>query len=81
MTPFKYAKAVTPNNGADNILNAGGAACKSRGIIVTVTGTLSFLDAKGGTNIINAVAGVVYPIETKRILATGTTATGIYAGW
>lgn len=82
MTPYRYAEAVTPNDNADNILNDTSASCRCRGIMVGVSGTLSFINGSGGVSqITNLVVGQIYPISTKRILAAGTSATGIIALW
>lgn len=78
----KFAKTVTKHDTVDNILDGAGIACKSRAIMVGVTGNVAFLDGNGDSAVITAlVAGVIYPIETRRILSTSTTATGIIALW
>ena len=74
IAPPEYGAAVTPNDGVDlpeltRALNVAGA-----GNIALVT--------EGGSSVtINVAAGVVFPINARRILATGTTATGIVALW
>lgn len=76
MTPLNVVLAVTPNDTTD--LPSG----NTRAFFATAAGNIAFQDSQG-----NAVAFVVTAtmvgqliwIRAKRILATGTTATGIYA--
>jgi len=83
MDRFKFVKTVTPNDGADNILNAQSSpqACESRIILCAVGGTISFKDGNNDTVSFTAIANILYPISTRRILSTGTAATGITALW
>jgi hypothetical protein len=73
--PIMSVKAVTPSDSVD--LPDG--AC--RGLIVNGTGNLSFITANGET--VTLTIGTswfgVQNISARRILATGTTATGIFA--
>ena len=66
---------VTPADGAD--LPDG--PCK--GVVCTAGGNVSVqLTPAAGTAVLTALlAGVVYPMSVSRILATGTTATGVFA--
>ena len=48
------------------------------GFIVTVAGTIQFTNIRGGTVTLTVLAGLIYPIATKRVWSTGTTATGVY---
>lgn len=72
-SPGSAFAAVTPNDSAD-------LAVQPRFLIVGVGGTISCNDARGVTTSITVTAGVI-PIRPIRILATGTTATGIVACW
>jgi hypothetical protein len=66
--------SVTPSNTVD--LSIG--FC--RGILVGVAGSLSVIGTSGVTMTFpTLIAGVVHPICATRILATGTSATGIVA--
>jgi tagatose-1,6-bisphosphate aldolase len=49
------------------------------GFYANATGSLAFLDAFGNSASINVtIAGTIYPIRAKQILATGTTAGNIF---
>jgi len=67
---FDSAVACTPNDSTQLDASAfiiGGAA-----------GTIAIQNQLGTTiSIANGLAGVVYPISVVRVMATGTTATGI----
>lgn len=78
---YKFAEDVTKNDAADNILDDAGVACHSRAIVVGTTGVIAFINGNGNPSKFTAVAGVIYPIQTKRILSTDTTAVGISALW
>lgn len=65
--------AVMPNNGTD--LPSG----VTNGIAVNADGNIAFHDADGNVATRAVFAGYDYPWEVRRVLATGTTATGIYA--
>lgn len=62
---------VTPNDGADlDVL--------TRALMVTGEGNVTAIFKDGTTLTLPGLAvGVVYPVRVSRILATGTTATGI----
>lgn len=65
--------AITPNDGTDLTKDAAG-------IYVGVTGNIVLNTAKGMTLTFVAVpAGTILPIDTRRVLATGTTATNLIA--
>lgn len=50
----------------------------TRGILVTVAGAVAVEYQDGTTHTIGELAqGVIHPLQVRRILATGTTATGI----
>lgn len=69
-TPIGFdAIAVTPADATD-------LAYPVRGLLVAVAGTIALVTPAGTALTITAPAGFV-PIGAKRILATGTTATGI----
>lgn len=54
----------------------------SRGIIVTVSGTIEFKRHDGTTLVLPPLAaGVVHACRTTEIVAAGTSATGIVAVW
>lgn len=52
-----------------------------QGIMVTVAGNVVCRNLAGQDITIPVPVGVILPISTRRILATGTTATGIIAFW
>lgn len=65
---------VTPNDGVDLMV-----PCEA--LLVNVAGNLVFRNTVGtDITITGAVAGQVIPIKTRRVLATGTTAT-VTAMW
>lgn len=72
-SPAQAAFAITPNDGAD-------LAQPIRQITINVSGTVSFVGRDGATYTTGTLPIGSYPLETSRIRATGTTATGI-TGW
>lgn len=73
-SPSNSFFAVTPND-STNLANG-----ECRGIYVGVSGDVSVLNELGTTTVlVGVLAGVVHPFGTKRIRATGTTATNIIA--
>jgi hypothetical protein len=72
--PAANAAAITPNNGAD-------LAANTRGLYVGVSGDVKVDMVTGGTGItfVSLAAGIVHPLQVKRVYATGTTATSIVA--
>lgn len=73
--PARNAVAVTPNDSAD-------LTAVTRGVMVGVSGNVSVnMSGSGSAVVLPLTAGQLYPIAVSRILATGTTATGIVAIW
>lgn len=79
-TPVVDMVAVTPADGTD--LQYGGAAQASRGFWVNAAGNI-VIDTPNGNTVTLTIsatqAGTIVWIKCKRIRATGTTATGIFA--
>lgn len=78
-SPFKGGKQLTPSDSTD-------VTASHRALWIGVGGTLAvvLLDVDGVTR--NSVSttvgdGSIFPARVLRVLATGTTATGIVAGW
>lgn len=71
--PAENHFAIVPSDGTD-------LAIVPRCIILTAAGNVAMHDADGVAITYTLLAGVPYPFRPKRILATGTTATGII-GW
>lgn len=69
-SPALYIEAITPNDGAD-------LARVTRALNVAQGGTVRVVTAAGVTGDVHIAAGVAFPIRVRRVLATGTTATGI----
>lgn len=65
---------VTPNDNAD-------LPIKPKMIHVNGGGTVAMLDADGTLGTFTFASGAEKPLRPHRILATGTTATGILACW
>lgn len=76
---IKSALAVDPS-AADVALSR-----ITRGIYVGVSGNLAvqFSDDADASSVVltNLVAGVWHPMQVQKVLKTGTTATGIFAGF
>lgn len=77
--PFRGGKPLVPSDGAD-------ITAPHRALWVGTGGTVAFvvLDADGTTRNTLATSvgdGSVLPFAVLRLMATGTTATGIVAGW
>lgn len=54
----------------------------TRGVLVTVAGALAVEYADGTQHVIGEVAqGIAHPLQIRKVLATGTTATGISVFW
>jgi hypothetical protein len=70
-SPVTGGFEVTPDDGADLTI-------MPRALMVAGGGDVSVI-LKDGTSLTlpGLAAGVMYPVRTRRILATGTTATGI----
>ena len=76
MTPINVVLAVAPNDTTD--LPAGNA----RAFFATAAGNIAFQDTQGNAVafvVSSTLVGQIIWIRAKRILNTGTTATGIYA--
>ena len=71
-SPAWKATSVTPNDGAD--LTQTFARVTAR-----VAGNVNVTCSGGGTVVLAIAAGGVLPVFVDRVLATGTTATGIVA--
>jgi hypothetical protein len=69
-SPASNVFDITPADGADLALFA-------RAIRVGGSGTLKIDAAQSGTVTLTVFAGEVVPIRTRRVYATGTTATGL----
>lgn len=63
--------AVTPSDSKDLDFVVSG-------IEVEVTGDVAMVCANGMSITRELTAGRIYPVRVKKVLATGTTATGIY---
>jgi hypothetical protein len=75
LTNYGTFRAVTPNDGVD--LPAPGV---TDGIIAGTAGTMAVIgENDSSARTITVAAGFQYDIRAKRILATGTTSTGIVA--
>ena len=67
--------AVTPNNSADNV----GTGNTAIGLYVTSGGTVSWQDVGGNTITVTVPAFFYINCSVRRVLSTGTSATGIFA--
>lgn len=66
-------KSITPDDNND-------LTFLPRGVYVGTSGNLAVHDIEGeAVTFTNLAAGVIHPIAPKRILSTGTTASGIIA--
>lgn len=75
MRPIEGAAAVTPHD-TNELTN------HTRAVWVGVSGSLSVVTTGGDSvTLSGVVAGVWHPIRLKIIKSTGTTATGIVAGY
>ncbi len=73
--PPTNAAAVTPADGAD-------LSFITTMIVAAAAGVISCnMQGTGTAVLVPVAAGVPIPIRVRRILATGTTATGIVAFW
>lgn len=76
---IRRAVAVVPTDGAD--LTSG----PTRGLFVGVSGNVAvnFCDDTDAATVtmLSLAAGVWHPLQVRRVLATGTTATSILAGY
>lgn len=72
-SPASRAAAVTPNDAADLVAHA-------RALWVGGLGNVAVVTVGGDTVTFTGVSGLL-PVRVKRVLETGTTATGIVAVW
>lgn len=81
--PVKNSIVVTPHDTNVLIDTAdGNVPVTTRAICVGVAGDVAFVDNEGHSRIVkNLAAGILHPISTTRILATGTDAQEICALW
>ena len=73
-SPASKLSAIIPDDTADlpeacRALNVGGS------------GTVALTTVGGTTATVYVTAGIAFPVRARRILATGTTATGIVVMW
>ena len=79
--PGMMFKNVTPADGT-RIQDADSNDVLTRGILLGVAGDIAIKDQDNTTVVISGLAaGVIHPISTYEILATGTTATDICVFW
>jgi hypothetical protein len=71
--PVQAFVAITPSDTADFTYG------ESRGLHVNVAGNIAIVDGRGNTVTLTVVAGMPLPYAARRVLSTGTTATGIFA--
>lgn len=72
-SPARDASAVTPSDSQP-------LAAVSRALYVGGSGALAVEMLSGATvTLAEAQAGMIYPLRVRRVLATGTTASGIVA--
>lgn len=69
-SPPTRAYAVVPND-------ANELPFVTRAINVGLSGDVAVVTADGDNAILHIVAGIAFPIRARRVLASGTTATGI----
>ncbi len=70
-SPARDATAIVPDDGAD-------LPAATRALYVGGSGDLQVQMVSGQTaTFVNMQAGVVYPLRVARVMATGTTATGL----
>lgn len=72
--PAVYAAAITPADGTD-------LPSPCRSIYVGVTGNIALVTVGGNTVTFSNVPVGVLPVQARRVLATGTTATTMIAMW
>lgn len=80
-SPIGDMVAVTPHD-TTAILETNGERQATRAIYVGVIGDVTVVTPKGQTEtMVNLASGVWHPVRVTRILATGTDATNILAGF
>jgi hypothetical protein len=70
--PGRY-EPITPNDSTDLTFSI-------RTLNVAEAGAVRILDLAGNEVTLTVAAGAQFPVQARRIFATGTTATGIVAG-
>lgn len=74
LQPLDRLVAVTPSDST--------ALGLTSAVYVGATGDLAVVDAVGtSTTLVGLAAGMWHPIRVKKVLSTGTTATGVLAGY
>lgn len=69
-SPAVGIEEITP----DDLTDLGNV---TRALNVTTAGAVRVITADGSTGDVFVAAGIAFPIRASRVLATGTTATGI----
>lgn len=77
VTPSRRAFAITPSNSTDFLVDAGASVPKA--LYVGNTGDVAVQLVDDGATVTFAAVpgGSILPIRPRRVLATGTTASGI----
>jgi hypothetical protein len=75
IAPILYSETVTASDSAD----LSPAPC--RAILVDVAGDVKVSYASGKSDTLTLAAGIWHPMQVSRVWSTGTTATGLHAGW
>jgi len=73
-SPFQDGLEVTPDDATD-------LATVARGLWIGAGGTLRITTERGTVLNFASVSAGLFPFAARRVHATGTTATGIVAGW
>lgn len=80
ITSIKHAAAFTPSGDVTDLTSG-----PTRGVYVGASGNLAVIfvgDKDADTvTLVGLAAGIWHPIQVRRILQTGTTATGIVVGY
>ncbi len=71
--PILHSTAVTPNDSADI------APC--RALLVSAAGDVKVTYVNGTVDTVYLTDGVWHPMYVRRVWSTGTTASGIHAGY
>lgn len=74
VAPIRYSIAVAPDDSADLSMPA-------RALLVGVAGDVKLTYANGSIDTLFLEAGMWHAMFVRRIWSTGTTATGIHAGY
>jgi hypothetical protein len=77
VVPARMAVNVTPSD-TEPLRDIEGNATVSRSVFVNEAGNIAFENESGGLSTVAVAVGFV-PIRASKILASGTTATGIVA--